>query len=189
MPLSEWERLRRRIAAMHRLWTESTADLTTEQVNYQERPGVLPISFSLLHYVQGEDRNVSLYLLDEEMLWEQRDWLHRIGGEIPGVRRGAPVAEAETARIGDLDAWRDYQAAVFARTESGIVARPPSRYNHEVFPELPEPLQLSFVGMVIEPGEPVHLGELLDGFVYQHGVRHLGEIDHARSLLGLTGVS
>ena len=35
----------------------------------------------------------------------------------------------------------------------------------------------------------VYLGDVLDGFIFQHGIRHLGEIEHARSLLGLQGVS
>lgn len=174
---------------MHQLWESSVADLTADQMNHQERPGVLPISFSLFHFVLGEDRNASLYLLEETSVWEQDDWPRRLDATIPAVRRGTPVSIAEGARIGNAGAWREYQTAVFSRTEQAMAAQPPGRYNHELFPSLPDTLQQSFLGTVLEPGEPVHLGELLDGFVYQHGLRHLGEIDHARSLLGLTGVS
>jgi hypothetical protein len=29
----------------------------------------------------------------------------------------------------------------------------------------------------------------MDAYLYQHGIRHLGELEHARSLVGLGGVS
>ena len=51
-----------RIGAAHALWQQGVADLTLAQVNHFERPGVLPIAFTLMHYVVGEDRNAAKYL-------------------------------------------------------------------------------------------------------------------------------
>jgi hypothetical protein len=189
MSISNWERLQRRIRAMHRLWTISTGDLSTDQINYKERDGVLPIAFSLLHFVCGEDRNASRLLLDEPTLWESEVWADRIGGNLLDVPRGTPIDVAETATIGDAVAWREYQAAVFGRTEAAMGVQQPSRYEEPVFEALPERLSGSFVNLITDAGHPVVLGDLLDGFIYQHGIRHLGELDHARSLLGLTGAN
>lgn len=189
MARSEWERLRRRVRAMHALWQASVADLTTEQINARERDGVVPIAFSLLHFVTGEDRTVSRFLCGEPMLWETGNWGERLARDPSTLRRGAPVEVGSKASLPDADLWRAYQTEVFARTEAALAAGPESRYNDVLFPALPDDFRLSFVGMVVSEGEPVYVGEALDALVYQHGLRHLGEIDHARSLLGLTGVS
>ena len=36
--------LKNRVRAMNTLWERAVADMGLEQVNYQERPGVLPIA-------------------------------------------------------------------------------------------------------------------------------------------------
>ena len=54
--------------------------------------------------------------------------------------------------------------------------------------DIPDPLRGGFIALVAGDG-PVCLGDLMDAFLYQHGIRHLGEIEHARSLVGLGGVS
>lgn len=189
MSMTSWERLSRRVGTMHLLWNKATTDLTTEQINFRERAGVLPIAFSLLHYVVGEDRNVSTYLSDTPLVWESGDWGAKIGGNIPDVRRGTPVEIAEEASLGDAAIWMAYQADVFARTENALAAAGPESYDKVVIESIPAEMAGSFIGMTYGPGGPVVLGDILDGFVFQHGIRHLGEIEHARSLLGLQGVS
>ena len=189
MARTSWERLTRRVAIMHVMWDRATSDLTTEQINHRERPGVLPIAFSLLHYIPGEDRHVSNYLYGEAPLWETGGWGERIGGNVPAVRRGTPVDVAETAQLGSADAWMEYQRGVFARTESALASGNPDDYDRIVHEDIPEQLQGSFVGVMAAPNGPIYLGDVLDGFIFQHGIRHLGEIEHARSLLGLQGVS
>jgi hypothetical protein len=189
MPPTSWERLTRRIAVMHRMWDAATSGLTADQMNHHERAGVLPITFSLLHYVLGEDRNVGNYLFDGDFLWESGGWKKRVGGTTPDVRRGTPVDLAETVRIDDAGAWIAYQRAIFDRTERAMRETPDDTYDRIVHDDLPAPIAGSFVGMVSDPTGPIYLGDALDGFVYQHGIRHLGEIEHGRSLLGLQGVS
>jgi len=174
---------------MHDMWDKATADLTTGQMNHHERAGVLPITFSLLHYVGGEDRHVSTYLYDEPPLWDSGVWSEQIGGNIPAVRRGTAVEIAETAQVGSAEAWMEYQRAVFSRTESALSAGAATDFDRVVHENIPEQIQGSFVGFMAAPNGPVYLGDVLDGFIFQHGIRHLGEIEHARSLLGLQGVS
>jgi len=189
MNMTSWERLTRRVGTMHQLWSAATSDLTTEQINHRERAGVLPISFSLLHYVVGEDRNVSTHLTASPMLWESGGWKHRIGGNLPSVKRGTPISIAEEASIGDAVTWFDYQQKVFEQTTTALRERSPADYDRVVLESIPESMLGSFVGLTNGPDGPVTLGDIIDGFVFQHGIRHLGEIEHARSLLGLQGVS
>jgi hypothetical protein len=36
---------------------------------------------------------------------------------------------------------------------------------------------------------PVRKLEVLECFVYQHGLRHMGEVEHGRALVGLGGMT
>jgi hypothetical protein len=181
-----WSALSRRVGAMHRLWQDALADMNLDQVNHHERAGVLPITFSLFHFVTSEDRSVAERILNEPMTWSP-EWAERTGIDGEPIRRGAPIEIAEQVRIRDLDAWRAYQTEVFTRTENALSAAPESRWDEVVFEQVPEPMKGGFIHLLAGNG-PVLLGDLMDVFLYQHGVRHLGEIEHARSLVGLQGV-
>jgi len=189
MPQATPNRISRKVSIMHQMWDNATADLTTAQMNHHDRPGVLPISFSLLHYVSGEDQNISHYLLDAPTHWESGAWAERVGGNFPAVKRGTPVDIAETVQLGGAEAWIEYQRGVFSRTESALAAMGADDFDRVVHEGIPAQVQGSFVGFMAAPNGPVYLGDVIDGFVFQHGIRHLGEIEHAQSLLGLQGVS
>ena len=189
MSVSSRDRFLRQVREMHRLWKAATADLTVEQMNYQERDGVLPLAFSLLHYVRGEDRLICETILHEPTLWQAGNWQERIGGNPLDVRRGTKIEEAETATIGNAAAWNDYQNTVFTHTESILAALSDDRFDAEIFPSLPEPLRGSFLGGLVEHGESVPMSVLLEALIFQHGMRHLGELEHARALIGLKGTS
>ncbi len=88
MSVSSRERFLRQVKELHRLWNLSTDDLTVEQMNHRERDGVLPIAFTLLHYVRAEDRNICQAVLDEPTLWDAGNWAERIGGNPLDIRRG-----------------------------------------------------------------------------------------------------
>ncbi len=114
MPPTPRTRLLRRVEAMHHLWERSVQDLTSDQINHLERTGVLPIAFTLLNYVKGEDRTASNCLHNEPTLWETGNWSDRIGGNLPDIRRGTAIDVAERAMIGEAEQWMTYQRAVFA---------------------------------------------------------------------------
>lgn len=190
-PTDEWRAsLVRRVAAMHALWQQGVADLTTDQVNHFERPGVLPIAFTLLHFVVGEDRNVTRYVLgDGALLWDDERWATRVGllGEPPV--RGTPMSVAEQVRLGDVDAWRAYQTAVFARTERALAALPLTRFAETAMQRPPaDKMKGSFLALIVPEGDP-KLVDVCEAYLFQHGVRHLGELEHARALVGLGGLS
>src|SRR5437879_4578230 len=131
----------------------ATADLTLEQMNHVERKGVLPISFSLIHVVGGQDRNVARYITRTPSLWESGDWKKKIGlvGESP--MRGTPMAEAEKIRFGNPDAWREYQRAVFAKTESALTNAPLEVFDRDAFDgKRPENAKGSFLFLLVPSG-------------------------------------
>ena len=189
MSVSNRERFLRQVHEMHRLWNLSTADLTVGQMNYRERDGVLPIAFTLLHYVRGEDRLICAAVLNEPTLWEAGSWQERIGGNPLDVRRGSKIEEAETASIGNSATWNDYQNTVFTHTESVLASMSDETFDADHYPSIPDSYRESFLGKMVGDGEGVPLGSLLEAIVFQHGIRHLGELDHARALIGLKGVS
>ncbi len=181
--------LRNRVRAMNSLWTAAAADLTLEQVNHRERPGLLPIAFPFAHFMTGQDQNISRHFLGEESLWERERWAGRVGVTVERFARGTPVALSEQLRFGDLDAWRAYQAAVIARTDRALEGIDEALLAEVVVPALPPEMDNSYCGLVVGPGGAVRKLEVLECFVYQHGLRHIGEIEYARSLLGLGGLT
>jgi ABC-type cobalamin/Fe3+-siderophores transport system ATPase subunit len=186
----EWRAsIARRIAAVHALWQQGVSDLTVEHVNHLERAGVLPVAFSLMHFVVGEDRNAARYLNAGVMLWDEQAWAKRVGlvGQPPV--RGTPMADAELIRLGDMDAWRAYQSAVFARTERALAALPLERFAQKAMDRPPaDKLKGAFIALLVPEGE-FHVSDVCEAYLFQHAVRHLGELEHARALVGLGGLS
>jgi len=190
MPTDEWRAsLVRRTAAVHSLWQRGVSDLTVEQVNHVERTGVLPIAFTLLHCVVGEDRNAARYLEGGGLMWDEQDWARRVGLVGAPPARGTPMSDAERVRLGDIDAWRAYQIAVFARTERGLATLPLGRFAEKAMDRPPaDKLKGSFLALIVPEGDP-RISDVCEAYLFQHAVRHLGELEHARALVGLGGLS
>lgn len=183
-PVTESDRasLLRRVRAAHRLFELGVADLTKEQVDHFERKGVLPIAFSLAHMVISEDRGMKR-LFGVPLLWDAHAGRVRLDGGVP--YRGTPMAEAEKVRIGDVDAWRAYQRDVFARTEQLIATEGLEKLG-EIYPD--RPTGTAFLALLVEDA-PVRIIDAVEAWVYQHAIRHVGELEHARALVGLGGLS
>src|SRR5215210_7068861 len=102
---------------MNTLWQRAVQDMSLEQVNHHERPGVLPIAFSLNHFMRGQDNTISNIFLGEEPLWTRENWAKRIGVTVDLYGAVDPVEEMEQLRFADFDAWKEYQSQVIARTD------------------------------------------------------------------------
>ena len=176
-----------RVRGMHALWQRGVADLDTAKVNHVERPGVLPIAFTLVHFVRGQDAT-AIDLLDAEgLLWDEH--AAKLGHEGIVPARGSALADAERVRIRDMDAWRAYQTAVFARTEAALARMTEERYGLPMFDGArPASLAGGFLEAYVPEG-PITRRHAIEAWIYQHGSRHLGELEHARSLVGLGGLS
>lgn len=183
------ESLRNRIRAMNTLWQRAISDMTPGQVNHHEREGVLPIAFSFTHFMHAQDQSVSAVFRRESSLWATGGWQARVQLAIDRLGREETVEEMQHQRIGDLEAWKEYQSAVIARTSETMETITPSLLAEVVMPQLPPNMQNIFCGIVVGPGNPIRKLEVLECFVYQHGLRHMGEVEHARALVGLRGMT
>jgi len=181
--------LRNRIRAMNGLWERCLSDMTLAQVNHKERDGVLPIAFSLNHYIRAQDQSISAPFLRQPTLWDSGGWAAKVGVTVDKLGREETVEEMEHIRFGDLDAWRAYQAQVIARTHEVLETLTEEVLAEVLMPKLPPNMQNIFCAMVIGPEAPLRKLDVLECFVYQHGLRHMGEIEHARSLVGLRGMT
>lgn len=181
--------LRNRIRAMNTIWERAVSDMTLEHVNHHERAGVLPIAFSLSHFMRAQDQSISGPFLSERPLWDTGGWAQKVGVTIDRLGREESVEEMEGLRFGDFDQWRAYQSAVIARTDGVLDTITEDLLAQVLMPQLPPNMQQIFCAIVIGPGAPLRKLEVLECFVYQHGLRHMGEIEHGRALVGLGGMT
>ncbi|MEO8541538.1 MAG: hypothetical protein ABI577_17480 [bacterium] len=181
--------LRNRIRAMNILWERAVSDLTLEHVNHHEREGVLPMAFSFSHYMRAQDQSISRVFLGQNPLWVTGEWSDKVGVTVDSFGREETVEEMQHIRFGDMDAWREFQTQVVQRTSQVLETISAERLAEVLMPQLPPNMQNIFCAIVIGPGAPLRRLEVLECFVYQHGLRHMGEIEHGRALVGLQGMT
>jgi hypothetical protein len=183
------ESLRNRVRALNQLWQRCVSDMSLEQVNHQERERVLPIAFSLSHYIRAQDQSISGPFLRERTLWDGGGWAKQVGVSVDRLGREESVEEMQHLRFADLEAWKRYQSALITRTD-GVLANVTEDVLAEVLaPKLPPNMQNIFCAMVIGHDGPLRKLEVVECFIYQHGLRHMGEIEHGRALVGLAGMT
>lgn len=181
--------LRNRIRAMNTIYERAVSDMTLEHVNHHERSGVLPIAFSLSHFMRAQDQSISGPFLGGPTLWDTGEWAARVGVTVDRLGREETVEQMEDLRFADFDAWRAYQSAVVERTDDVLDALTEDILAQVLLPQLPPNMQQVFCAIVIGPGAPLRKLDVLECFVYQHGLRHMGEIEHGRALVGLGGMT
>lgn len=179
--------LLRRLRAVHSLYFEACDTMTLEHVNHVERPGVLPIAFSLVHQVLMEDLTTAFAggpppRFDEE-------WAGRMGLAIPEHGKERSVEEMIAQRIGDYDEFRAFQRLVFESTEGFVAGVDPDSFE-DVLVAAPYPANVASTFSARVGGERgITRSDALESWVYQHALRHMGEIEHARALVGLGGMT
>jgi hypothetical protein len=181
--------LRNRVRALNVLWERALSDLTLEQMNHHERAGVLPLAFSFSHYIRAQDQAISMPFLREAPLWASGGWAAKVGVSVDALGREETIAEMEHLTFGDLDAWKAYQGEVLTRTSSVLETVDAGVLGEVLMAKLPPNMQNIFCAIVIGPGAPLRKLEVLECFVYQHGLRHMGEVEHGRALVGLQGMT
>ena len=179
--------LRRRLRAMHSLYADALATMDLVHVNHVERAGVLPIAFSLFHYTNMQDVGFAV-LSGQPVLWDAA-WQDRVRMAVDDHGKARTVDEMIHQRIGEYDVFGDYQRAVFARTEAWLAELDPAELTRVLVPRpLPPDLADTFSARVAgEPG--ITVLDALECWIYQHGLRHMGEIELARGLVGLGGMT
>jgi len=178
-----------RLRAMNTIYERAVSDMTLDHVNHHERSGVLPIAFSLSHFIRSQDQSISGPFLGSPTLWDSEGWAERVGVSIDRLGREETVEEMENLRFADFDAWRAFQSAVIERTNGVLAGLTEETLSQVLLPQLPPNMQQIFCAIVIGPGAPLRKLDVLECFVYQHGLRHMGEIEHGRALVGLGGMT
>ena len=179
--------LQRRMRTMHSLYYQAVETMELEHVNHFEREAVLPIAFSLFHYTNMEDA-CFMAITDIEPIWNDA-WQARVQMTINDHGKHRTVDEMVHQRIGDYEAFKEYQRAVFDRTEAHLDAIDPGEFTRVLIKRPFPPLVASTYSARCAGPEGI---TVLDGFecwLYQHGLRHMGEIELARGLVGLGGMT
>jgi hypothetical protein len=187
MPIDVLDSLRRRMRAMHSLWEDAVDTMTLDQVNHVEREGVLPIAFSLFHFTEIEDGSVAI--LGGPAPTFNAEWAKRMGLAIADNGKARTVDEMQHQRIGNYDAFCEYQHIVHTGTERWLATLDDEKLNELVVRRPFPPGIASTYSARVAGEEGIRRLDALECWVYQHGLRHMGEIEHARSLVGLQGMT
>lgn len=179
--------LRRRMRAMHSLYADALATMGPEHVNHFEREGVLPIAFSLFHYTNMQDVSFAV-ISGGDVLWSA-EWQARVQMAVDDHGKERTVDEMVHQRIGDYEAFGDYQRAVFARTEAWLDALDPDELTRVIVPRPLPPVVADTYSARVAGEAGITVLDALECWIYQHGLRHMGEIELARGLVGLGGMT
>jgi hypothetical protein len=179
--------LRRRMAAMHSLYYQAVSTMGIDHVNHVERDGVLPIAFSLFHYTNMEDASFVM-ITGEAPVWDgSRQERVRMAVDDHGKHR--TVDEMMAQRVGDYDAFCEYQREVFDRTETWLASLGRHELDRVVIAR-PLPPQVASTYSARVAGEAgITVLDAVECWMYQHGLRHMGEIELGRGFVGLGGMT
>jgi DinB superfamily len=179
--------LQRRMHALHSLYYEAVETMDLDQVNHFEREGVLPIAFSLFHIVNMMDASFML-MTGTPPIWDDH-WESKVRPAIADHGKHRTVEEMVHQRIGDYEAFRAYMGLVFARTEAWLEGLDPGELGRIVIGRPLPPLVASTYSARVAGPEGITLLDATECWIYQHGLRHMGEIELARGLVGLGGMT
>lgn len=179
--------LQRRMKAMHSLYYDATATMDIDQVNHFERDGVVPIAFCLFHLTNMIDASF-LMMTGTTPIWND-EWAARVNMTINDHGKHRTVDEMVNQRMGDYEAFKEYMRAVFDRTEAWLETLDPAELNRLVLPRpFPPQIATTYSARVAGP-EGLTLLDTAECWMYQHGLRHMGEIELSRGLVGLGGMT
>jgi hypothetical protein len=177
----------RRMRTMHGLYHEACDTMGLEHVNHFERPGVLPIAFSLFHYVNMQDATF-MVITGEPPIWDA-DWQARVQMAIDTHGKEETVETMVDQRIGDYEAFQEYMRTVFGRTEAHLETMDPVDFERVlVAPPYPPQVASTYSARCAGP-RGITVLDAFECWHYQHGLRHMGEIELARGLVGLGGMT
>jgi len=179
--------LSRRLAAVHSLYYEACATMDLEQVNRVVLPDVLPIAFSLVHQVLIEDG--SLVFVGGPAPQISASWAARMGVAINDPGKEKSVAEMMHQRVGDYHAFLEFQGMVFRATEQFAAAIDPTTFSDVIVAHPYGPSVAQTFSARVGGERGITRSDAIECWIYQHALRHMGEIEHARALVGLTGMT
>jgi hypothetical protein len=179
--------LLRRLRAVHSLYYDACATMALEQVNAVVQPGVLPIAFSLVHQLLIEDGTVVFAGGPTPQFNEE--WAEQMGLTISDHGKEKSVGEMMHQRIGDYSSFLDFQRLVFTATEDFVTSVSHDSWDDIIVSHPYGPTVANTFSARVGQERGISRSDALESWVYQHALRHMGEIEHARALVGLAGMT
>ena len=179
--------LSRRLAALRSLYDEALDTMSLEHVNHVEREGLLPIAFSLFHITNMVDA-AHMLITGEAPIWND-EWNERVAPTIPDHGKHRTVGEMTAQRIGNYDEFKQYFNAVFDRTQAWVSTLQPADLHRVVIGRPFPPQVASTFSARAASEEGITVLDAVECWVYQHALRHMGEIELARGFVGLGGMT
>jgi hypothetical protein len=169
------EVMREGLRGAHGMLDDVVEGMTAEQLNFRPSEGGISPFFSLWHYVRTEDNIVNFVIQRRNTVWLEGGYDERF--ELPRTAQGTGMTdeEARAVRIEDVGGWRAYQAAVWAATDAYLGSL--------------EGSSMEGVRVTIKPVGEMSLWQGLWGMCLTHAYRHVGEIEYARGVQGLGGLT
>jgi hypothetical protein len=160
---------------MHGMLDSAVDKMTADQLNFRAAEGGISAFFSLWHYVRTEDNIVNFVIQHQNTVWLEGGYDERFG--LPRTAQGTGMTDeqARAVRIEDVPGWLAYQRAVWAATDAYL--------------ETLAPDSMEGVRVTIKPVGEMSLWQGLWGMCLTHGYRHVGEIEFARGVQGLGGLT
>jgi hypothetical protein len=177
----------RRVRAVHSLYDEACATMDLDQVNRVVVPGCLPIAFSLVHQLLIEDGSV--VFIGGPVPQMSETWATRMGLAINDPGKEKTVDEMMHQRIGNYEAFREFQRLVFRATEDFVSTIDPATFADVIVAHPYGPSVAQTFSARVGGEHGISRSDALECWIYQHALRHMGEIEHARALVGLSGMT
>jgi hypothetical protein len=179
--------LYRRIAAVHSLYYDACSSMTIEQVNAVTHQSTLPIAFSLVHQLLMEDG--SLVFVGGPAPQFDDNWAQRLDLGVSDHGKEKTVEEMMAQRIGNYEAFLEFQVLVFRSTETYVADIDPAILSDVLIHSPYGPALANTFSARVGGEHGITRSDALECWIYQHALRHMGEIEHARSLVGLGGMT
>ncbi len=177
----------RRMKAVTILYERATASMTVDQVNYVERDNVLPIAFSLYHIVNMIDFSLAVVSQTQMVINDELKSRMKISIDDHGKER--TTDEMTNQRIGNYEAFIIYMNQVFGKTLAYLETLTVEELEKVIVPK-PYPSTVANTYSALVGGEEgITKLDAIESWIYQHALRHMGEIEHARALVGLKGMT
>jgi DinB superfamily len=157
---------------VHTMFGAALSGLTTEQLHAVPagHPTANTIAWGIWHYVRTEDSIVRPLLQDRRPpVWQEDGYAEKLGLPPETQGTGMSTEEAHALRITDVELFHDYMAKTWASTDELFAAQSSAFFEKVV----------TVKGL----GEMSAI-QVLSRLGVSHGLRHLGEIDLARTLVG-----
>jgi hypothetical protein len=133
--------------------------------------------------------DASMMMLNGELFLCNDEILDAINPAIRDHGKHKTVDEMDVQQIGDYDAFIDYMNKVFARIETWLKTLKPEDLDRLVVPRPFGPQVANTFSARVAGPEGITVLDGVECWLYQHGLRHMGEIELARAFVGLQGMT